>query len=110
VKFALNEKGANPDFVTSYRELAKAIQNKDKAAADAALAKLHVQNLYEDAYYGLAEFTYARQWGDEAQRYAGLLRAVAEESTPRYLPRDSFFANQIAVRQKVRVLSIRPGA
>ncbi|HEY6451516.1 MAG TPA: hypothetical protein VIX87_02835 [Steroidobacteraceae bacterium] len=32
----------------------------DRSAADAAMSKLHISNLYEDAYFGIAE--YSSRW------------------------------------------------
>jgi TonB family protein len=84
--------GARGEFVNSYRALQRAIENNDKVAADAAAASLHITNLFEDAYYGLAEYNYAARWGNEAQQVAGLSRAVAAESSAHYLPKPAFAA------------------
>ena len=77
--------GARADFVHQYAKLEKAVAAKDKTAADAALKGLEVRNLYEDAYFGLANYLYARQWGDEPQQLAGLRRAIAYEKSAHYL-------------------------
>ena len=82
--------GASPAFVREYRALAGAIASGDRAAADAALGRLKISNLYEDAYFGLATFLYAQKWGDEAQQLEGLRRAIAEEDVAHYLPKDMF--------------------
>jgi len=82
--------GARPEFVRNYNALMKATAANDKAAADAALSKLHVSNLYEDAYFGLATSSYAEHWGDDMQQLAGLQRAIAAEDSPRYLPKQIF--------------------
>jgi TonB family protein len=84
--------GARAEFVSQRRKLLEAIHSNDKAAADAALAALNVQNLYEDAFKGLAQYSYAVQYGDVNQQIAGLQRAIANESDARYLPRDTFAA------------------
>jgi TonB family protein len=86
--------GARPEFVVQYTKLQKALGAKDKAAADAALKGLEVRNLYEDAYLGLANYLYARQWGDEAQQLAGLRRAIAYENTAHYLTNLQFHLAQ----------------
>jgi TonB family protein len=78
--------GATTAFVSDYRSLTKAIKSNNRAAAESAMKSLASTNLYEDAYLGLAQFLYARQWGDESQQLRGLLRAIAYESTARYLP------------------------
>jgi hypothetical protein len=82
--------GANAEFVRAYKAVMKAIVAGDRAAADAAMAKLTVTNLYEDAYLGLATYGYASKWGDESQQLAGLRRAIAEEDLAYYLPKDMF--------------------
>ncbi len=82
--------GARNDFFEQYMKLNRAVAAKDKAAADAALKGLEVKNLYEDAYFGLANYLYARQWGDEAQQLAGLRRAIAYEKSAHYLTNVQF--------------------
>ena len=69
---------ASPDFVESYKALAHALEQKDRTAADALMQKLVVRNLYEDAYFGLATYQYARAWGDDPKQLEGLERAIAE--------------------------------
>lgn len=75
---------ASRPFIRLYRELLDAIQAGDRERADSLLALMHVHNLYEDAFRGLASFTYYRKWGTEAQQLGALRRAVAgEESATR---------------------------
>jgi len=83
-------KGAAGSFVQAYRKLSKALEAKDKAAADVAMAKFKVKNLYEDAFMGFAQYMYARQWGTRAEQLAGLKRAIAFENDSDYLPRAMF--------------------
>lgn len=80
--------GARPEFINRYEEFQRAIKAKDQPRADAAMKRLDVNNLYEDAYFGLALYAYALQWGDEARQLAGLQRAIANESGSLYLPRN----------------------
>jgi TonB family protein len=80
--------GPRREFIYEYRDLQKAIEAKDRPKADAAMKLLEVQNLYEDAYFGLANYAYARQWGDEAQQLAGLERATAHDFQSIYLPKE----------------------
>jgi TonB family protein len=68
--------GAKADFVGPYERLQRAVKAKDRAQADAAMKLLHVNNLYEDAYYGVASYLYASEWGDETQQLRGLYRAI----------------------------------
>jgi TonB family protein len=72
-------------FATIYYDLLGVIEAGDRAAADRAMAKLQPGNLYEDAYLGLAQFTYAEKWGNEAEQIAGLKRAIAFEQEATYL-------------------------
>jgi TonB family protein len=84
--------GADPSFIKAYKGFAAATKSKDRALADAALAKMKVQNLYEDAYYNLAQFEYARIWGTQAQQLTAIKRAIAEEGNANYLPKSTFVA------------------
>ncbi len=92
MRFALSggQFGARSEFIHAYQLLARAIARNDRAAADAAMAGLHVTNLYEDAYYGLAQYSYAVKWGEEDGQIAGLQRAIAEETKAEYLPKPLF--------------------
>ena len=85
-------RGAGDDFVAYFQKLQKAIKAKNRAAADAAMKEIEVRNLYEDAYYGLALYSYAHEWGDEPQQLAGLRRAIAYETDAHYLPNAQFRA------------------
>jgi len=68
--------GAEPEFTDAYKSLLKAVAAKDKAAAEAAISMLKITNLYEDAFFGLARYNYARIWGTDAEQLAGLRRAT----------------------------------
>ena len=72
-------------FATIYYDLLGVIEDGDRAAADRAMIKLRAGNLSEDAYLGLAQFTYAEKWGGEAEQIAGLKRAIAFEQEAIYL-------------------------
>jgi TonB family protein len=82
--------GANPAFFKTYKALIAAVNSGDRAAADEAMQKLKITNLYEDAYFGIATYQYASKYGDEGQQLEGLRRAIAREDYARYLPRDLF--------------------
>jgi TonB family protein len=89
VSFILTgDSGANHAFVKAYGSFSSAIASKDRAKADEAKAKLKVQNLYEDAFYGLAQYQYARLWGTQLEQALGLKRAVAIDGT--FLPQPTF--------------------
>jgi TonB family protein len=77
--------GAGKAFVHSYDTLVAALKANDRAGADAAMKGLTVSSLYEDAYFGLANYQYARAWGDESQQLAALKRAVANDHSAHYL-------------------------
>ena len=87
--------GARAEFVDRYHTLQKAIKAKDRGAADAALKHLEVNNLYEDAFFGLVTYEYALEWGDEAQQLAGLQRAIAHEKGAHYLGKREFQSVQL---------------
>lgn len=68
IRFTIGHpRGASPDFVSNYRTLDKAIADSNKAAANDAMTKLHVNNLYEDAFFGFTQYRYAHIWGDQMQ-------------------------------------------
>jgi TonB family protein len=91
VQFILSgEAGANNEFVSAFKAFQRAAKAADKEKADAALAKMKVKNLYEDAYYNLALYEHARRWGTEAQQLAAIQRAIAEERNANYLPKAAF--------------------
>jgi TonB family protein len=75
--------GARPEFHRAYSSMRSAVQSGNREAADAALRQLSVTTLYEDAYYGLAQYMYASAWGDQSRLESGLLRAVGGRQ---YLP------------------------
>ncbi|HEY4341949.1 MAG TPA: energy transducer TonB [Steroidobacteraceae bacterium] len=77
-------------FVQTYDTLMAAIKANDRAGADAAMKGLTVSSLYEDAYFGLASYQYARAWGDEAQQLAALKRAIANDHSAHYLRSKEF--------------------
>lgn len=84
--------GARREFIRAYRGLESAVKSADRAAADQAMAQLKVTNLYEDAYYGLAQDRYAYKWGTPSEQLAGLQRAIAEEDKAHYLSNELFRA------------------
>jgi TonB family protein len=72
--------GANRDFIRAYKTLTAAVDSGDRAAADEAMQKLKISNLYEDAFFGIATYQYAAKFGDEHQQLEGLRRAIAREA------------------------------
>lgn len=97
--------GARSDFIKSYDALRHAVDADDRAAADAAIKRLVITNLYEDAYFGMASYFYATKWGDEVQQLEGLKRALSEEGNGmHFLPRDLFkSALQVTLRLQVQL-------
>lgn len=91
-QFDVESNGARPEYVKAYKTLVSAVKAGDRPAADAAMEKLQIKSLYEDAYFGLASYIYAAQWGDESQQIAGLRRAIAQENHAHYLPEGQFRA------------------
>jgi TonB family protein len=84
--------GARPAFVRAYRRLQGALEAKDRATAEAELARLEVENLYEDAYFHMARFRFATNWGSAPEQISALKAAIANEKYARYLPRAAFTA------------------
>lgn len=76
------EPGADREFINSYKSLIGAIKARDRAHADIAIKAVKIQNLYEDAYFGLASYYYAIAWGNESDQLRGLRRATASDNKP----------------------------
>jgi len=88
----LNSRGASHEgttrgFIDAYEALMRAVRAGDRTAADLAMKKLEISDLFEDALVGFATYNYATKWGDNLQQLAGLRRAIAGRS---YLPVDVF--------------------
>lgn len=97
ITFRLSDKpGASSAFITAYKAAVKAVQSKDRSAADAAMNTMSAQNLYEHAYAGLAEYQYAVEWGTQAEQLSALSRAIAQENQAVFLPKAAYKA---ALRQ-----------
>lgn len=84
--------GASRPFVKTYRKMMQAIAANDRPGADAELAKLEAQNLYEDAYLHLGKYNYYHAWGNEIQQLQELRGAIAHEDVAQYLPKAMFAA------------------
>jgi TonB family protein len=81
---------ARAKFIQNFESLTQAIEAGDKAAADAHLATLNGENLYELAYAGAAKYEYFLKWGSEAEQLETLTQAIAAEKKPTYLPKGLF--------------------
>lgn len=90
------ENGASESFARAYKQLVKAVDEGDRERADSRLALLKPHNLYEDAYAGLASYTYYHKWGNAEQQLSAIRRAIAGEKDARYLPKGAFTAAQQA--------------
>lgn len=88
--------GARDTFVRAYKQLAKAVDEGDRAQADSRLGQLKPHNLYEDAYSGLAYYRYYRKWGNAEQQLSAIRRAIAGEQSARYLQQDTFTSAQLS--------------
>jgi hypothetical protein len=99
MKFAIDDlaKGADPHFVAVYRRFVNAIEAADKEKADAQLADLKPQNLYEEAFANYSKHFYHKKWGTPAEELTDLRRAIAGETRPGYLPKDTFTAAHVAM-------------
>jgi len=94
IKFALSgpAAGARSSFVRYYRKLQKSISERDQESAKEELAALEPQNLYEDAYFHMARYSYYKEWGSKLQQLNALLLGVAHESQANYLPKKLFMS------------------
>lgn len=90
------ETGARDAFARAYRQAVNAVQEGDRERADSRLALLKPHNLYEDAYAGLAYYTYYHKWGNVEQQLSAIRRAIAGEKSARYLPKEAFTTAQQA--------------
>ena len=97
-------KGASREFISTIKRFDEAIQAGDRAAADAQLAKLTAQNLYEDAYKGYGQYRYDLKWGTEADQLKDLRRAIAGEKNDHYLSR-ALFADALTAKFALEVRS-----
>jgi TonB family protein len=88
--FLSNVGGPSQQFTAAYEALLRAVNAADKTAADAALAKLKITTLSEDAYFGLATYFYASKWGDGTQQLEALTRAIVQQDRVQYLSKDQF--------------------
>ncbi len=86
-------KGASDRFVKIQNALRKAVAEADKENADRYLKMLENDRrltLYEDAFFNFAKYEYMSKWGNEDQQLDALNRAIANESSDKYLPADVY--------------------
>lgn len=81
--------GASAAFIKSYKEFLRAAKSDDRAAMDERLAKMQVKNLYENAYFNIARYEYARRWGSASEQRRYIAAAIAGQRTGDYLPKDT---------------------
>jgi TonB family protein len=82
--------GARSKFIEAYKRTLHSIDAGDQTTAEDELRKLEVTNLYEDAYWGLAQYRYAVRWGDDLQQLHYLMHALGPYEQPQYLERPSW--------------------
>jgi TonB family protein len=104
MKFAIDEpeKAASGGFVGAYKKFMKAIEARDKAAADSRRAQLKPLNLYEQAFAHMGHFSYHSVWGTPAEQLDDLKAAIAGEREPTYLPK-SLFTTALFTKFKLEV-------
>lgn len=103
------EKGARREFVSGYKALRDAVSAGNRGLADELMARLKPDNLYEDAYHGVAAYMYAEKWGTPQEQFAALRQAVAGETKATFLPRP-LFESVLALMFKMQAQSGRLGA
>ena len=84
--------GVRKEFATEYETAVAAIAADQRTRSQASLARMVAQNLEEDAFASLAQYQFEAKWGTEAKQISALRRAIAEETTPRFLPSEQFAA------------------
>ncbi len=83
-------RGVTPSFQSAYHQVIQGIVAGERAQVDAQLAKLKVENPYEDAVRSFVQSLYDEKWGTEAQQLVDLGRAVAGDNEGEYLPKPLF--------------------
>ena len=82
--------GARGQFLTTHRAIRKAIEADDRERAGQLIDELSARNYYEDALLHLAKFNYLGKWGEPDAQLRALDRAIAHETTAKYLPEEVF--------------------
>ena len=82
--------GARRQFLTTHRAIRKAIGADDRERARKLIDDLSARNHYEDALLHLAKFYYLAKWGEPDAQLRALDRAIAHETTAKYLPEEVF--------------------
>ena len=88
--------GARPRFLTAHRAIREAIAADDRDHATALIDELVARDFYEDSLLHLAKFYYLRKWGEAGEQLRALDRAIAHETTAKYLPEKVFVAALVA--------------
>lgn len=94
--YSSDGKGADKDFIEAYKEFSSAFAQRNRTAADSAMARMRANNLYEEAYVSLAQFKYASIWGTSEEALARVRRALATPKNTEYLTKDIFSSALIA--------------
>lgn len=82
--------GARAQFLTTHRAIRKAIGADDREQARQLIDELSARNHYEDALLHLAKFYCLSKWGEPDAQLRALDRAIAHETTAKYLPEEVF--------------------
>ena len=82
--------GARRQFLTTHRAIRKAIGADDRERARQLIDDLSARNHYEDALLHVAKFYYLGKWGEPDAQLRALDRAIAHETTAKYLPEEVF--------------------
>ncbi len=80
--------GARKLFRRAYKRPSKSIDVQDRERADKEFEKIAKldRNLYEEAFYQLARYSYAVIWGDLSTQYEALQRAAFLDRAQEFLP------------------------
>ena len=87
---------ARPSFLATFRTARQAIGAAVPERAAESISRLKPRDHYEDALLHLAKFYYLRKWGEPEEQLAALDRAIAHETTAKYLPEAAFVSALVA--------------
>lgn len=83
-------RGVDEEFSYDDSRLLRAIHDKDKSAADSFMKRIEVRNFYDDSFYALTQYEYARVWGSKPEQLGALEQAIQDQHYKAVLPKDDW--------------------
>lgn len=87
-------------FSVAYDGFTKSLDMMSKDEAISRLGELKPKNLFEDTFFGLANYYFAAKWDTEATQLYWIKRAIAKEKTAIYMTDETFL---LALRTQFRL-------